>query len=436
MSRGHYKRKNNMDEIFGTEITNVVTENTNITAEESVAEYSKMNLGTFCKSVGMETQQGKKMYHLEDAYGNVKKFEESQVLMNMKLGLLNVINLEISKNNKIIRKTPEALEVTYNNINDITYFPCLVKIFDLTTETEGTAVAVGYKNLDKDNKYETIINVVVNGYAYEATYKTILSQNKVCMKNSCIKCKQRADSECRFNRYGGGWRLCIEIKKGIHKTTYDCNDTYRKLLAVAKEDGIIKACFKETHNIRCWQRIGENEYMDKMKCINTTFWGGVYEYDVPVIDWKVFRERQKERLGELRDALLELCWKSANERYIIMSYDENRVEAYFKDNEDNIIFNKVLKEYNELNIDQDDIIDDIESYLKNLCDEKNKEFLYAECQDYETAYAVDTKGGFSARSKLQEYYNELVMVLKNECEYSEETINYLMNTNIWSSLEE
>ena len=152
-----------MDEIFGktqTEEPVVIKRACKAINVESMDEelvcgikkevFNKVSTGTFCKAIGFKEEDGKRVYNLEDAYGNIKGFDEAQLIGQMQIGTLNVINLEIGNNNKLVKKTPEVLEVTYDNINYLEDLPCLVKIFDQTTEKEGTGVAVGYKHKDND----------------------------------------------------------------------------------------------------------------------------------------------------------------------------------------------------------------------------------------------------------------------------------------------
>lgn len=431
---GHYKRKNDMDEIFGTEITNVVTENTNITAEESVAEYSKMNLGTFCKSVGMETQQGKKMYHLEDAYGNVKKFEESQVLMNMKLGMLNVINLEISKNNKIIRKTPEALEVTYNNINDITYFPCLVKIFDLTTETEGTAVAVGYKEHNTGDKYKTVLNVVIKGNMYEASYRSILSQETTCKKKGCLKCDERNSRNCRYNRYGGGWKLCVEIgKERPNRVKYGMSDSNSELLAVAVEDGGVRAYLKKTCiNEESWCILHDfNNFNDK-HFKNATRWGGILEYNVPVINWKEFNKKREKRLEELSSLLLGLSWQAVKEDGFELYNEECNVYAMLSSKKMRKAFDRAVVEYKRLGGDIYDVFEEIDVYFGDMCRQEKLELWWIQVDEFKYICLADKKGNMRGKNRMMRYYDELVDMFVNDFEWEKEEAIQNIDTNLFN----
>lgn len=434
-----------MDAIFGTEInyvttdetsgvterTNIVTENTNITAEEIVAEYAKMNLGIFCKSVGMETQQGKKMYRLEDAYGNVKKLEESQVLTQMKFGLLNVINLEITKNNKLACKVPVAMEVDLSNINEIKYFPCLVKVFDLTTETEGTAVAVGYKEHNTGDKYNTVLNVVIKGNMYEASYRSILSQETTCKKKGCLKCDERNSGNCRYNRYGGGWKLCVEISKRCGSVKYYERETTDELIAVAMQDGEFKAhLYRNDSGKLIWDTRSYEDF-NRSKFINATFWGGLLEYDVPVIDWSEFNPKREARLKELKQQILELCWQSAREGTILIYSEEMEVYPSFRNRETASVYEAVYDEYYELDGDICHLDENIEEYIKAKADEKNMKLWYIKVEEIKVCYAVDQKNEVRGKHRmLMEYDDEINMYVK-DCEWEYEDAVHYVQTNLF-----
>ena len=274
--------------------------NNNVVEKESVEEVSKkMNLGTFCRLVNIEKKDGNRVYNMEDAYGNVKGFTEEQLKLQIKLGVLNAVNVEISKNDKIVSRKPSVLEIDYNNINNIHFFPCLVKVFDLTTEKEGTAVAVGYKKLDLEDKYKTIISVVINGNMYEASYKSIRSQGKTCRKNSCLNCRERNGGNCRFNRYVGGWKLCVKIHGNYEHVKYETSGYDDELLAVGVKNGSVVTYQTKKNWHKKWYNFendDELQYKSKYKFRNASFWGGILEYDVPVIDWNTFNQNRLQRV--------------------------------------------------------------------------------------------------------------------------------------------
>ena len=441
-----------MDVVFGNTQTEELVVNESACKEineESVNEelvcgikkeaFDKVSMGTFCKVTGIKEEDGKRVYNIEDAYGNIKGFDEAQVLGQLQLGTLNVINLEIDNNNKLVKKTPEALEVTDDNINILEDFPCLVKIFDQTTEKEGTAVAVGYKHKD-DDKYKTVINVVINGNVYEATYQSIKSQNPTCQENSCLTCNKRSSGECRYNRYGGGWKLCIKIGGQYDRVAYEVTDRDKTLLAVAKDNGVVKAYLETSYRngkkAKTWHEVGERETFEDMKFANTLKWGGVLYYDVPVIDWNTFNEKKAARLKVLEEVLTCLSWEAVKQGYFELDKSCGDVHTKFQDQTAQQYFDSAYEQYCEFGENKGDIFGCIDGYFWDMCLEEDMHLWEIESEDYLCRYAADTKGEDKRHQELAKYYAELINDLVTESDWSLEMAEEYYKTNLWDRVDE
>lgn len=403
------------------------------------AVFNKVSIGTFCKVIGFKEEDGKRVYNLEDAYGNIKGFDEAQLIGQMQLGTLNVINLEIGINNKLVKKTPEVLEVTYDNINYLEDLPCLVKIFDQTTEKEGTGVAVGYKHKDND-KYKTVINVVINGNMYEATYQSIKDQSPTCKKNSCLTCDMRRSNQCRYNRYGGGWKLCINIGAQYERATYDATDRDKMLLAVAKDNGEVKAYLETSYRNgkkeKTWHEVGERETFEDMKFANTLKWGGVFYYDVPVIDWNTFSKNSENRLMDLRDLLLVLSWEAVKQGYFQVDRSCGDVYTKFQDKTLQQYFDSTYDEYCELGRENNDVFECIDGYFEDMCLEEDMHLWKIESEEYLCIYAADVKGEDKRYHELTRYYTNLVSDTVTESDWSLEMAEEYYKTNLWDRVDE
>lgn len=401
--------------------------------------FDKVCMGTFCKVADIKEEDGKKVYNLEDAYGNMKGFDEAQVLGQLQLGTLNVINLEIDNNNKLVKKTPEAMEVTYDNINYIREFPCLVKIFDQTTEKEGTAVAVGYKHED-DDKYKTVINVVINGNMYEATYQNIKSQDPTCHENTCLTCNKRSSGGCRYNRYGGGWKLCINIGGQYERVAYEVDRMHpdRELLAVVKDNGVVKAYLETSYRngTKKWHEVNEREPFEDMKFANTLKWGGVFYYDVPVIDWTVFGEKREERLIDLQSLLLRLGWEAAKQGYFEIDKSCGDIHTKFEDQTAQQYFDSVFEQYCELGGEIEVVFENIGGYCRDMCLEENMHLWEIESEDYLCRYAADVKWEDKRHEELARYYIELVSDFVTESQWSLEMVEEYFKTNLWDRVDD
>jgi hypothetical protein len=447
MPEGHYKRKrdmagSSMESIFGS----VATE------QKDVRTLAKLNIGTFCRVDSIKKSADGRLYALEDAYGNIKEFTEAQVISQMQLGVLNVINLELNENNKLIRKTPEAMEVTESNIGKMRCFPLLVNVFDLTTEKEGTAVAIGYneqgvENEDEDEEQEevhrgsdAILNVVINGNMYEASMRPTLERSMKCKKSSCLACKERNADKCRYNRYGGGYKLCVEIGTGHKKVAYERCKYYDKLLAVAVDNnGKVKAWLAQHGcNDKIWYGFGYHDDFNKMEFNNVSRWGGFLQLDVPMIDWATFYKRKNDRCKFLESEIQKLAWRAANEGYLDINRQDYELYMEFKDKETFEYWRTIEKEYTELGgFNYCDIFDLVEFYVDKMADKNNMKLWVLEVFDGRLFYTVDPKGSLRGRHRLAFIYRDWEYeITTTSTEYTAEMIAKEFHTNIWDKDEE
>jgi hypothetical protein len=398
-----------------------------------VRTLAKLNMGTFCRVDSIKKSADGRLYALEDAYGNIKEFTEAQVISQMQLGVLHVINLELNENNKLIRKTPEALEVTESNIGSLGCFPLLVNVFDLTTEKAGTAVAIEYNKQDGSH---SILNVVINGNMYEASMRPTLERNIKCKKSSCLACKERNADKCRYNRYGGGYKLCVEIGARHNKVAYDTENCTNELLAVAVGvDSNVKAYYEKYEGKQIWRQIGYGNFND-MTFSNTLKWGGVIQLDVPVIDWETFNKRREERLDYLENELKELSWRAVNEGYFEVNDADYEMDARFNDQETQKYWNEVEEEYKgHGGYHYHDITEVLEDYIKDRASEEGARLWWIEEWDVLKYYTVDPKGSFRGKYRMEKIYMDMKYDLIEYADCPEDKVGCNMDTNIFDNEE-
>lgn len=401
------------------------------TEQKDARTLAKLNMGTFCRVDSIKKSADGRLYALEDAYGNIKEFTEAQVISQMQLGVLNVINMELNENNKLIRKTPEALEVTESNIGSLGCFPLLVNVFDLTTEKEGTAVSIGYNKQDGSH---SILNVVINGNMYEASMRPTLERNIKCKKSSCLACKERNADKCRYNRYGGGYKLCVEIGTGHKKVAY-VPDNNRELLAVAVDNGIVRS-YCEKYDDECtWKSFREYEDFYSMNFGNAFKWGGVFHFDVPMIEWKIFRQKIDKRFEFLKNRIKEMEWQAVNERYIEVNHADYELHLAFIDHDDSAYWDELLEEYYELGGSFDDIFDEVEYYIKQRASEEGAKVWWLEEWDVLKYYSVDKKGSFEGKYCIERMYMDMKYDLIENADCPEDKVGCNMDTNIFDNKE-
>jgi hypothetical protein len=366
---------------------------------------------------------------LEDAYGNIKEFSEAQVVSQMKIGTLNIINLALNENNKLIRKAPEVLEMTEDNIGNLECFPTLVKVFDLTTEKEGTAVAVGFK---KQDGWRSILNVVINGNMYEASMRSTLNRNIECKKSSCITCKVRHTDKCRYNRHCMGRKLCVEIGAQHSRVAYVPNND-SELLAVAVDNGIVRS-YCEKYDDECnWNSLQEYEDFNSMHFCNAFKWGGVLHFDVPMIEWKSFRQKIDKRFEFLKNSIKEMEWQAVNENYIEINHADYELRLGFWDNDKLAYWDELLAEYYELGGSFSDIFDEVESYIKQRASEEGAKLWWLEEWDVLKYYSVDKKGSFRGKHCIERTYMDMKYDLIENADCPEDKVGCNMDTNIFDN---
>jgi hypothetical protein len=309
----------------------------------------------------------------------------------------------------------------------------LVKVFDLTTEKEGTAVALGF---NKQDGWRSILNVVINGNMYEASMRSTLNRNIECKKSSCITCKERHTDKCRYNRYGGGYKLCIEI--GVERNqraAYVPKKNNNELLAVAMENGNIKAWLEKDWNEKRWKGFGRYDDFSEEEFSNVARWGGVLQFNVPMIDWATFNQKRENRLEFLESEIKEMAWCAVKTGYLELNYSESRISMSFEDKETSTYWYELEDEYKELGGSFSDIFDTVVSYIKEKASEEDMRMWTLQFYDEINFYAADPKESVRGKCCIEKLYLDWKYELVECSEYPEEAAEDLLQTNIWDKVE-
>jgi hypothetical protein len=168
-----------------------------------------------------------------------------------------------------------------------------------------------------------------------------------------------------------------------------------------------------------------------MNFSNASKWGGVLHFDVPMIDWKIFKQKIEKRIEFLENSIKEMEWQAVNENYIEINDADYELHLGFRDNDKSAYWDELLAEYYELGGSFDDIFDEVENYIKQRASEEGAKLWWLEEWDVLKYYSADKKGSFRGKYCIERMYMDMKYNLVEYADYPEDKIGCDLGTNIF-----